>query len=82
MSLAKILKNRRKLQPSKYIIQEKLRSEEEYRDLGSHDTKKEAIQELKKAVEKLGGRVDYDHNVRLVRQERTIIMSPINLSDM
>lgn len=80
MSIAKILKTRRKLQPSKYIIQEKLRSEERYRDLGSYDKKEEAVRRLKEVVEELGGNVNYDHEVRLVKQERTVIMSPIDLS--
>lgn len=80
MSVAKILKTRRKLQPSKYIIQEKLRLEEGYRDLSSYDKKEEAVRRLKEVVEKLGGNVNYDYEIRLVKQERTVIMSPIDLS--
>ena len=82
MSVAKILKTRRKLQPSKYIIQEKLRLEEGYRDLSSYDKKEEAVRRLKEVVEKLGGNVNYDYEIRLVKQERTVIMSPIDLSTL
>ncbi len=80
MSIAKILKTRLKIQPSKYIIQEKIRLEEGYRDLSSYDKKEEAVQRLKEVVEELGGNVDYNQEIRLVKQERTVIMSPIDLS--
>ena len=64
-----------------YVLEEQLSSEDEFREFNSFVDKSRAVQRLKElvGVDETGGLIN--HQIRLVKEERTIVVSPFKLTE-
>ncbi len=62
-------------------MEEQLSSEDEFREFNSFVDKSRAVERLKElvGVDETGGLIN--HQIRLVKEERTIVVSPFNLTE-
>jgi hypothetical protein len=64
-----------------YALEEQLSSEDEFREFNSFVDKSKAVERLRElvGVDKPDGLID--HQIRLVKEKRTIVVSPFKLTE-